>query len=261
MGLALMGGISMLVQQPASAVSADTQIGVAVCGQDMTGSTIAINEPRDDSVINTSTVVLRGDIANTSQIEIRIDGNYSSTVAVGAEQRTFEVETALTSGTHTIELTAIDVCQVQESKDSVVVTYQPVDAPSSGDSVPTDVGGVFVGPEATSGELTPASTSEGISNIPVIGAIAVGFERLFQEIGLDATLNGTTASVNTARVALTITALSTVVLASVIAPLVVQAAPFIPTGQPAAARLRTFRQVRWGLRGFGAVALLIAFTL
>jgi len=99
----------------------DNQIGAVVCGAGSPGASIDITQPTDDSVVNQAVTTFRGTLNNTSQIVVEIDGDYVSTVAIGSNQTDFATDISLSEGTHTIVMTANDICGVQDASDSVVI--------------------------------------------------------------------------------------------------------------------------------------------
>src|SRR6478672_4374877 len=118
-------GINAFLPYASTAHAVDTQIGVSVCGEGAPGSRIEISQPSDDSIVDQPTTTFRGTANNTSQIEIEVDGQYTSTIAIGVGQSSFSTNISLTEGTHTVSMTANDVCGGQDAVDNVVITYTP----------------------------------------------------------------------------------------------------------------------------------------
>lgn len=203
----------------------NSEVGVTVCSGSSPPAEVQITEPNDDSVVSQSTIDLRGSVANASQIEIQVDGQYSSTLAVGAAQTTFETQVSLAVGTHTILVIANPICQGPNAQDSIVITYEPETQPSDGGSTPTDVGGGVVVGDGSEDDQNIETA--GVRQIPIIGA-AVGLVTDFSAFsGLDATIPANNTVVGVFRVALTIAALTLIVAASTVAPLFLQAFPGI----------------------------------
>ncbi|HRJ06713.1 MAG TPA: Ig-like domain-containing protein [Candidatus Saccharibacteria bacterium] len=249
------GGLSVLtlVGLPVSAVNSG--IGATVCGSNAAGAQIEITEPNDDSIVNQAAIKVRGTVSGASQIDVEIDGQYSSTVAVGPTQTSFEIEVTLSSGTHTITLTANDICQNQDDGDSIVITYQPETEPSDGGSTPTDVdGGITIG---DNDEIAEPSAIE-INQFPLAGAIISFISDFAVASGLDATVPDNNVVTGLARVGITVTALTLIVAAGSVAPVVMQVAPGVKElFNTTSARSRTY--LGWILRAGGVLMMLLVY--
>jgi len=152
-----------------STFAVDTTIGAAVCGSGA-GASLSVDAPPSDSVVDQPTVKIIGTVADATQIDISIDGQYDSTVPLSVGQTSYQADVQLTAGTHTISLVANDACQMQDAEASIVVTYQPKTTPGSGSETPTDVGdGVEIGGKPVNDENT--SKPIGAESWPVIGPI------------------------------------------------------------------------------------------
>ncbi len=104
------------------------------------GSQVSLANPPSDSVVATGAVSLSGTVKQASQIEVKIDDMFDSVIAVAVGQETFEGVIQLSAGTHTITLTAIDMCGGVNATASSVVTYTPPPSvPSAGADAETDV--------------------------------------------------------------------------------------------------------------------------
>lgn len=134
-------GLLMTGQVAALTNGAGSVIGATIC---VNSSAIVLIQPVSDSVVSTSTVTLQGTVQQASQIEVRVDGTFDSTIPISVGQTAFSGSVALSQGTHTISLTAVNLCSGINAETSVIVTYSPLpQAPSSGSEVPTDAGGVI----------------------------------------------------------------------------------------------------------------------
>ena len=137
--------LGLLIVSQAAAYSSGTGsvIGATICAN---SSTIVLIQPVSDSVVTSPSVTLQGTVQQASQIEIRVDGVFDSTIPISVGQTAFSGTVALAQGTHTISLTAVNLCSGTNIDTSVVVTYAPASqAPSNGLEVPTDAGGVIKG--------------------------------------------------------------------------------------------------------------------
>lgn len=134
------------------AAQAGSLVGATVCTN---ASTITLDTPVSDSVVTAPTVALSGSVTQSSQVEVRIDGAFDSSIQLSVGQTTYSGSVQLTPGTHTIEVTAISVCPGTNGTASSVVTYEaPPQTPSTGGSTPTNVGG------GGSGGVTVDSTAD-----------------------------------------------------------------------------------------------------
>lgn len=157
---------AVCLSAPSSSVQAQvsSEVNAIICGN---GSYINITSPPSDSIVTDSTVIIKGNVLQASQIEVRIDGGYNGIVPIDTSQQTYEAPIQLTAGTHTITLKAIDTCGAADSEVSSVLTYTPAPSnASSGEGVPTIAGGVMIGEPQESiaqegaGGLLPPSVVE-----------------------------------------------------------------------------------------------------
>lgn len=131
---------SFLSSTPAYAAVKGTNLTVSICGSSA-GSGLTITTPVSDSVVNQATITLSGTVLNATQIEVRVDGQYSSTIPLNASDVSYTMQLTLTVGTHTILLTANDVCGISNASSQTVVTYQPGATQTTGSATPTNSGG------------------------------------------------------------------------------------------------------------------------
>lgn len=257
-----LGGVFTACTHTAYAV--DTEIGAVVCGNDAPGAAIEISQPINDSVVNQPTVTFRGTVNNTAQIEVFIDGSRDRTLAIGANQTSFQTDVTITEGTRTVEIVASDICNGQDASDSVAITYQPIAQPSSGGMTPTSVDAAQdqSGAAATDTPIRDDPTVRTIEQLPVIGA-AVGIISDFaSSIGLESTVFGGSVPITTgaARVGLTVAAVSSLVMASSLAPVAAHAIPGVSevfhTGSH-----RSMIYLEWVIRGIGVLAMSLAYFL
>lgn len=121
----------------AQSVSAQSTIDARIC--EPGGSTITITAPEPGAVVSQSTISLEGSVQGATQIDVRIDGAYNSTIPLSSGQTTFSESVQLAAGTRTIEVEANDICGVQNGTDTVVVTYQPASTGGGGGTPDTGV--------------------------------------------------------------------------------------------------------------------------
>lgn len=224
----------------AATYAVSTEVNVNVCGAGAQPAEVKIDEPRDDSVINSPTVTLRGTVMNTSQIEVSVDGAYTKTIAVGANQTSFETSLDVTQGTHTIRLAASATCQAADATDDVVLTYQPIDAPTNGSTTPTQIeeSGVIVSDQPVGDSKSATVENGGFASIPILGAFGGVMADAFSRVGLDSTIENQPAALAIARVSVTLVSLSGIVLAGAAAPHLLHAASMVGPGKVIPPRLR-----------------------
>lgn len=243
---------------PAQVGAVNSEIGAIVCGTTPPAASITITEPNNDSVVNQSNVTVRGTVSNASQIDVRVDGQYSNTLAVGPTQTSFETQVGLSAGTHTISVIANAICEGEDGSDSIVVTYETQTDPSDGGSTPTDVGdGVVVGGEVSGNEEVKTTAFQ---QLPVIGAAVAVISDFAAFTGLDATIPSSNTFLGVSRIGLTTAALALVVAAGSVAPIVLQAAPGL-TKLFNTTSIRSRMYVGWLLRVGGLLLMGLVYFL
>jgi len=272
------GALLLLTFVHAAPVGAqDTAINVAVCGVGSSAQ-LTIDTPPSDSVVNTPNVQISGQVANATQIDISIDGQYNSTVPLGATQTSYSTSVQLSSGTHTVSLLANDVCNNQDATASVVITYQPQTTPGSGGDTPTTIdnggggngsgsggGGVQIGGQPIDGFGADGSGSGNgsgsggsgdgdrsaqitLENLPVIGPIVGVGLNIAEALDFETSTDGTLWQ-STARFSLVVLGISTVVFGNI------ALSTWVWTNRAIAA------PTKWGIRGLGLVLLVAAFII
>jgi hypothetical protein len=250
--------ISCAIAWPAAAV--DSEVGAIVCGTGSPGAAIDITQPNDDSVVDQAITTFRGSINNTSQIIVEIDGDYVSTVAIGSNQSVFDTDISLSEGTHTIKMTANDICGTMDASDSVVITYQPDTNPSNGETTPTEVDGEPNVTVVTDEQIEDDDIAQRIEQLPLIGA-AVSVVADFVNIsGLESTVSTGNVTVGVARVGITVAALTSVVMASSLAPVAAQALPGLAESFNISSH-RSMIYLGWAIRGAGILTMAIVYFL
>ncbi len=148
-GTSLLFAVLFLVVSAVGAISiaplaaAQTAVGATICTDT---STVALEHPVSDSVVVNATVPVSGTVTQANQIEVRIDDMFDSVIPLSVGQTTFSDSVKVSPGTHTITVTALNVCAGSNGTASAVVTYTPPpQEPSTGTDTPTTAGGVMVG--------------------------------------------------------------------------------------------------------------------
>jgi hypothetical protein len=246
-----------------SVAAVGSQIGVNVCGQNTPGAVITITEPITDSVVNQSLISFRGTVNNASQIEIDVDGQYSGTVAIGANQTSFSTNVTLSQGTHTIAMSANDICGGVDANDSVVITYTPeATKPSNGVTTPTEIDQQQTADTTVSTD-TPLAKNDflhQVEQVPVLGTAFNAVADFAAATGLIATVQNTSVVSGVSRVGLTVAAITSVVMASSIAPVAAQALPGL-TQVFGAVSPRSLLYMGWAIRGVGILIMTLAYFL
>jgi hypothetical protein len=244
-------------------LAVSTEVGVKVCGTTVDSASINITEPFNDSVVNQSALGIRATTSRTSQVVVTVDGAYNSTVALASNQTELSTNVVLPVGTHTITLTASEICGGNDATDEIVVTYQPEVLPSNGTTTPTTV-------TDAADEGTIIITDNGIGQspddptpiTPLIALVQSVTTGISSAIGLDATINNGSvpAATGSVRVVLTVAAVSLIATASSIAPVMLHALSGVNNSSKVNIR-RSLSYGRWTIRIFAALLLALAFFI
>jgi hypothetical protein len=185
-----------MVFRPMPGQAAQTIIETVICNSEQ-GATLSIASPESDSITDKNTIAVSGQVSQTSQIDITIDGAYDQSLAIAASQTNFEASVQLSVGTHTLELRAIDRCQVEDATEKIVVTYQPKASDGRGSDTPTTVvSGDSRSVQSGGGVTIIKATEPGVSqsprsDLPLIGPITEGFRAIdFDTWGLNGLFGG-----------------------------------------------------------------------
>ena len=250
---------------PLSVRAEDTQIGAVVCGADAPGASVSITQPVNDSVLDQPVVKLRGDVSNSAQLEIFINDIQDRTVAIGANQSTFQADLTLPEGTNTIVVRANDICGASDDAASITITYAPAAIqPSAGNNTPTTIEGTTTlnGDPVTAKAEEQSGIAQQVRQFPVIGS-AIGIISDFAAaVGIQSTVANGNASVatGTARIGITVAALTSVVLAGTLAPFAAQIVPGISEVFSVTSH-RSMLYLGWVIRGIGVAVMALAYFL
>ena len=142
-----------------------TQVNVTICTD---SSSIQLTSPVSDSVVTQPVVPLTGTVQQASQIEVTVDGQFDGTIQLATGQTQFTGQVELSVGTHTIGLTAVNICSGTNMSTSAVITYDaPLATPSTGENTNTVVEGGTVLPSGAAIQTQPADTpTGGLSVVP-----------------------------------------------------------------------------------------------
>ena len=117
-----------------AAIDSGSTIKAEVC--DNSPPAVTITSPQSDSIVNQPVVSLAGSAVRTSQIDIFVNNQYASSVAIDSSQ-VFSVDIGLDNGTNSIRTTAFYSCNNTTAEETVVVSYEPSSTPGSGNDTST----------------------------------------------------------------------------------------------------------------------------
>lgn len=121
--------LSFAMGAPAAAQQANTSVDAVVCSGNSSNAALTVASPQSDSVVNHAPITIQGTAENITQIDSYVNGVYSGTVAVSAQQTSYTLSQNLSEGTHTITLIGNDVCNYQDVTIDLVITYHPLAPP------------------------------------------------------------------------------------------------------------------------------------
>lgn len=134
-------------------------LGVVLCGGQ---STLTVTQPESDTVVTKSELAIKGSVGQAAQIEVLLDDEFNNVVPLDLGQTKYETIVQLTPGTHTIKLTAINMCDSgDDASVTLVVTYSPPpDRNADGEVIinptdGTDGNAQLNAPQGTGGWLEP----------------------------------------------------------------------------------------------------------
>ncbi len=116
------------------AVNSGSTINAEIC--DNSPPVVTITSPVSDSIVNQPSVTLAGSTLKTSQIDIFVNNQYSSSIAIDSSQ-SFSRVLSLHVGTNTIRLRAIYSCNNTTTDKTVVISYVPTSTPGAGSETST----------------------------------------------------------------------------------------------------------------------------
>ncbi len=126
-----------LLAVPVEASATSSTVGAVLCDS-TSAPELTVTSPESDSVVNSPTIQLKGTTVRTSQIDVLLNGAYSSSIGIGQSEQ-FDTTLTLPQGTNTIELNAFFSCNQTSSTTTLIVTYEPAAAPSTGSETNTSV--------------------------------------------------------------------------------------------------------------------------
>lgn len=124
----LLSLLLLTIATPTALHAANTTVDVFICNPNTTAQ-LTLDTPPSDSVTSHPTVAITGHASYASQIEVYVNDGYSKTIALANGITAFSTDLRLSPGTHTVTLTAIDICHSVHDTKHVVITYQPPTKP------------------------------------------------------------------------------------------------------------------------------------
>lgn len=140
-----------------SAYAIGTQVTATLCDA-TSGPDLIINSPSVGYVVSEPTIHLQGTAIRTSQIDISLNGNYSSTIAIGSDE-VLNTDVSLVPGENTITLDASYSCNHTSQTTTLLATYNLAVVPNT-DTTPPVIAGTENSPTISS------SPNKSISNPP-----------------------------------------------------------------------------------------------
>lgn len=239
----------------AGAHATDTDVNAVVCNPQTAGSSIDVGEPKSDSVVNQPVTTFRGTVSDATHVDVEVDGKYDSTFTVAPGQTSFTVDVRLSLGTHTVTLTANDICQIRNDSDSVIITYERDAGSSNGGETPTEAGGgAVVGANGSPG------SNGGLSQLPFIQPIKDFFVDVGRKAGFDSAFRRNGYSQGLIQSIVLFAALAILIAAEIAARRLVNQYPRLKKikGMSEAASLRT---VAWILRLMAFIVIILLMML
>lgn len=256
-GVVTLLSIVFVANVGAVSTSDGTVISAQVC--DNTGSTVSITNPKNDSVVNQSTIEVKGKVANATQLSVTVDGNFSQTIPIGSTQKSYSFKLTLSEGTHTVHVEANDVCGISNGTSQIVVTFETNAGPSTGGETPTTAGGVLVGGEPI--ETKDEDVYQKIKNNWLGGPLIRLGENAYDFTGLDATFENSgwvagALRVMTFSAGMMTIAFTTLALQTYAAGFMEWFGKFLPENP-----ILNHQYQLWTLRGLGLLIMTLAILL
>ncbi|RYX79477.1 hypothetical protein EON76_02045 [bacterium] len=89
------------------------------------GSTVTLQQPTSDSIVTSPVVTISGQVTQASQVEVYVNDQLDSISSIPVGQSAFSTTATVSTGTSTIKVVAVDICQLQSGQASSVVTFNP----------------------------------------------------------------------------------------------------------------------------------------
>jgi hypothetical protein len=231
-------------------------VGATVC---QSASSISLAQPVSDSTVTQPSIPLAGTVDQANQIEVYIDGALDSIIPLTVGQTSFVGSVALSLGTHTIKVVAVNVCPGPNGQVSSVVTYEqpPNTSPSTGETTPTNVGSQQGGETVSTkgGELPSDSTNGEGTLFPK--QLALPFQRFLGWLNINTGDTTESHGLSIWRAALVAGGLYLVVIgAATTAVQMVAGIPVITSILPSPTLSGRMKWVSWGFR-FGGLLLVL----
>lgn len=251
-GLLLLSVVTAVVSTVLFTARADAaNLGVVLCGD---RSTITVTQPESDTIVTKADLTMKGSVGQAAQIEVLLDDAFNNVVPLNLGQTTFETTVQLTPGTHTIKLTAINMCDSgDDASVTLVVTYSsPPDRNADGEVINPGGDGIN-----NSGQLSAPQGAGGLLE-PLRGLVDSGLKTLDIRSFSDA---GRYSQLSITRAIVLIIGIYLVAFGPSIAMLVRFAStlPFIRTIKNE--KTLRIKAARWSIRIAGGILFVAALLL
>ncbi len=156
--LTLLVGAASIVSNGVQVYATDTIVQAALNGSPAPDLQITLASP---VTVANMPLLVTGTISNLNQIQVYVDGNYSSMIPLTPATTTFSYSLNLNSGTHTVQFIGISAYTSTNPSVTISVIYTPPVTPPAGGSSGTPSGGgsgsngVTIGGAAVSDLQTP----------------------------------------------------------------------------------------------------------
>ncbi|NCU38226.1 hypothetical protein EOL96_04195 [Candidatus Saccharibacteria bacterium] len=131
-----------------------SQVTTSICATQ--AATLQLVSPVPNSVVDTASVTINGQVHRISQYQVFIDGNPLSMQSLDAGATSFSYSTTLPLGSHTLRFVGIDPCTQHAPEASITLVYdpnaQPTPQPTPGGTLPPPVQGAVDRAQQVGGE-------------------------------------------------------------------------------------------------------------
>lgn len=165
--LTLLVGVAGIVSGGAQVYATDTTVQAALNGSPAPDLQLNLSSPATVAVMP---VVVHGTVANLTQVQIYVDGNYSSTIPLTPSATSFDYSLNLNEGTHTVQFVGISAYTSSNPSVTVTIIYTPPVVPPPGGSSGTPSGGTSGSTGVTiGGAAVPDLQAPNLLTIPMPG--------------------------------------------------------------------------------------------
>lgn len=163
--LALLAGACLLVISSAQVLATDSSINVGVSGSP--APALDVTNVSSPVTATTMPLAINGTVSSLTQIQIYVDGAYSSTIPLTPDATSFSYSLNLNQGTHSVEFLGISAYTTTNPSVTLSITYTPASSGGGTTNPPSDSGGKPSGPDGVviGGEPVENGNNSGISGV------------------------------------------------------------------------------------------------